>query len=177
MNILTLKFRCVDCNGLPQARVCLDGKLVHDHEFTTLEQSLDIELHGTGDRVLTVERYNKQRRNMVLHNERIVLDQILEIADILVDGVSIPDLLLQEHCEFSWDNNTHRGSRYFGPNGTWTYCFSTPIITHLLDLKIAHESKYSQDYEFPWSNRLGPNSVQEIISTIAEVEKKVHEVL
>ena len=178
MNLLTLKFRCIDCNGLPQARIKLNGDLVLDHQFTQTEESHSIKINSaSGDHVLTVERYNKRSHNMILENGNIVQDQILEITDIQVDDTSIPEFVIYENCEFSWDAQVHVGSRYFGPNGVWTYQFSTPIITHILDLKIKHESKYNQDYLFPWSYKLGPDSVAAIMASINEVEKKVHEVL
>lgn len=178
MNLLTLKFQCVDCHGLPQARIKLDGNLILDHQFTSNIESHSITLDSAcSDHVLTVERYNKKSCNMILENGNIVQDQILEIIDVLVDDVRIPEVLVYENCEFSWDGQVHAGSKYFGPNGVWTYRFSTPIITHVLDLKIKHESKYNQDYLFPWSYKLGPDSVATITALIDEVEKKVNEVL
>jgi hypothetical protein len=178
MNLLTLKFRCIDCNGLPQARIKLNGDLILDHQFTSVEESHSINIDSvSGDHVLTVERYNKQSYNMILEDGNIVQDQILEITDVQVDDTSIPEFVVYENCEFSWDTQVHAGSRYFGPNGVWTYRFSTPIITHILDLKIKHESKYNQDYLFPWSYKLGPDSVATIVQSINEVEKKVNEVL
>jgi hypothetical protein len=178
MNLLTLKFRCIDCNGLPQARIKLNGDLMLDRQFTSVEESHSINLDSaSGDHVLTVERYNKQSYNMILEDGNIVQDQILEIADVLVDDLIIPEFFIYENCEFSWGTQVHAGSRYFGPNGVWTYRFSTPIITHILDLKIKHESKYNQDYLFPWSYKLGPDSVATIVEAIDEVEKKVHAVL
>ena len=178
MNLLTLKFRCNNCNGLPQARIKLDGYLILDHQFTSVEESHSINLDSiAGDHVLTIERYNKQSHNMILEDGNIVQDQILEITDVLVDDISIPDFIIYEHCEFSWETHVHAGSTYFGPNGVWTFRFSTPIITHILDLKITLESKYNQDYLFPWSYKLGPESVATIVAAIDDVEKKVHEVL
>jgi hypothetical protein len=178
MNLLTLKFRCIDCNGLPQARIKLNDEIILDHQFTSVEESHSINIDSvSGDHVLTVERYNKQSYNMILEDGNIVQDQILEIIDVQVDDTSIPEFVIYENCEFSWDTQVHAGSRYFGPNGVWTYRFSTPIITHILDLKIKHESKYNQDYLFPWSYKLGPDSVATIVQSINEVEKKVNEVL
>ena len=114
---------------------------------------------------------------MVLQQDQIIQDQILEIINLLVDDVAIPINIVESHCSFAWDGHVHPKSRYFGPNGTWTYKFSTPIITHILDLRIEHESQYDQDYTYPWSNRLGPMSVQEILDTIEQVEQRVHQVL
>jgi len=178
MNVLTICFRCTDCNGYPYARIMLDGQLLHDYAFTQLTETVSINIDtATTDHVLTVERYNKNHNNMILQQDNIIQDQVLEITNLLVDDVPIPLNIVDPHCYFAWDNNIHLGSRYFGPNGLWTYKFSTPIITHILDLRIAHDSQYSQDYVYPWSNKLGPESVQEILDTIAQVEQKVHQVL
>lgn len=178
MNVLTICFRCYECNGYPYARIILNDKILHNHAFTQELESLEIELDTTSaDHMLIVERYNKQNNNMVLQEGKIVKDQILEITNLLVDGVPIPLNIVDPYCNFSWDDNVHVGSRYFGPNGTWTYKFSTPIITHILDMRIAHESRYNQDYVYPWSNKLGPMSVQEIVNTIDQVEHRVNQVL
>ena len=178
MNILTVCFRCTECNGYPYARIALDGQVLHNHAFTQVEESVSIMIDTvSADHVLTVERYNKQYDNMILQQGQIIKDQILEITNLLVDDVAIPLNMIDPHCSFAWDDHVHAGSKYFGPNGTWTYKFSTPIITHILDLRIAHESQYNQDYVYPWSNRLGPTSVQEIVDTIDQVEHRVHQVL
>jgi hypothetical protein len=178
MNVLTVCFRCTECNGYPYARIMLDGQLLHDHAFTQAEEIISINIDTLpADHILTVERYNKQYHNVVLQQDQIIQDQILEITNLLVDDVAIPINLVDTHCSFAWDGHVHPKSRYFGPNGTWTYKFSTPIITHILDLRIEHESQYNQDYIYPWSNRLGPMSVQEILDTIKQVEQRIHQVL
>lgn len=178
MNILTIKFRCIECNGLPHARIMLDQTLVHDHVFTELEQSLQLCLPvDNQSHCLTVERHNKQRHNMILDGQSIVQDQTLEITDLLIDNISVPGYILDKHSKFCWHNNEHKGSRYFGPNGTWTFEFCTPFVSWVLDEKIKHESQYSDDFQYPWSNRLGPNTVEQLLTTINQVEHKVHEVL
>jgi len=178
MNILTIKFRCIDCNGLPYARIMLDQKLLHDHAFTTLEESLQI-LCPTDNQphTLTVERHNKQQHNMILDGQTIIQDQILQITDLLIDNISVPSYILDNHSRFCWLDNEHKGSRYFGPNGVWTFDFATPFISWVLDEKIKHESHYNNDFQYPWSNSLGPDSVDRILTTISQVENKVHEVL
>ena len=178
MNILTIKFRCIECNGLPYARVMLDQKLLYDHAFTTLDESLQIclpvdnQLHR-----LAVERYNKQSHNMILDGQTIVQDQTLQIVDLLVDNILVPGYILDKHSKFCWLDNEHQGSRYFGPNGIWTFDFGTPFISWVLDEKIKHESQYNNDFQYPWSYQLGPDSVNQLLSTIAQVEHKVHKIL
>lgn len=178
MNSLTLHFRCTDCNGLPQAKIFLNQQLIHDHKFLSVEESLSISVdESVGDHVLTIERHSKTEKNCVYTDGKIIQDQILEIVKITVDDTEIPAYALDSYCEFAWSDRIDPGSRYFGPNGTWTFRFSTPIITYILDTRINHESRYNQDYQFPWSYKHGPDSVQEILDTIKQVEKRVNEIL
>lgn len=178
MNILSFHFRCHECNGYPQARIKLNNSLVKDHAFASSEETIEVTLpNEPGNHQITVERYGKLKHNMIFVNGQILQDQILEIISVMVDGVPVPINLVEQHCKFEWDSTVHAGSRYFGPNGTWTYSFATPYITHLLDLRIQHESQYNQDYHFPWSNRLGPDSVQEITAMVDQVTQRVQQVL
>jgi hypothetical protein len=156
----------------------LDQQLVHDHAFTDLNESLQVLCPVDNQtHILTVERYNKQRHNMILDGQTIVQDQTLQITDLLIDNIPLPGYILDKHSKFCWLDNEHKGSRYFGPNGTWTFDFGTPFISWVLDEKIKHESQYSNDFQYPWSNRLGPDSVDQLLTTITQVESKVHEVL
>ena len=178
MNTLTLHFRCTDCNGFPEAKIFLDDQLVCDYKFLSNEESISLNVNDQpGDHCLKVERHSKQNNNFVLIDGKIVKDQILEITKLSVDDIDIPMYILDSNCEFRYLNRVDAGSRYFGPNGEWTYKFSTPIIQHILDLRIAHESQYNQDYQFPWSYRHGPGTAQNIISTIEELEKKINQIL
>lgn len=178
MNTLTLFFRATGCNGQPMARISLNEKVLHDNVFAEGTTQVQIPIPTSiGNCVLSVERYGKQRNNMIVDNGNIVQDQILEIVDIQVDGVCVPEFYLSDKCAFAFNDQTHTGSRYFGPNGVWTLEFSTPLITHLLDAKILHESKYSQDYEYPWSYKLGPTTVEFLLGEMDKVEQRVHQVL
>ena len=178
MNTITLYFRATGCNGQPMAKISLNGTVLHDIVFTEGETQLQVPVaNDAGHCVLAVERYGKQRNNMVMHNGNIVQDQILEITQVQVDNVAIPEFYLSSHCAFMFNDQTHTGSRYFGPNGVWSLEFATPLITHLLDAKILHESNYSQDYQYPWSYRLGPDTVEFLLSEMDKVEQRVHQVL
>jgi hypothetical protein len=178
MNTLTILFRAIECNGYPAAKIFLNSRLVHDIVFEEDETEVSIPVaHDAGSSVLTVERYGKTRHNMVINNGTIEKDQILEILDVRVDNISFPEFYFADNCVFEFLDQQHVGSRYFGPNGTWTLKFGTPLITHLLDAKILHESQYSQDYEYPWSYRLGPNTAEFLLSEMDKVEQRVHQVL
>lgn len=160
------------------AKISLNGTVLHDVVFDQSETQIQVPVSiEAGHCVLAVERYGKQRNNMIIHNGNIVQDQILEITQVQVDNVAIPDFYLSSHSTFVFGDQTHPGSRYFGPNGTWSLKFDTPVITHLLDAKILHESNYSQDYQYPWSYRLGPDTVKFLLGEMDKVEQRVHQVL
>jgi hypothetical protein len=178
MNTITLFFHATGCNGQPMAKISLNGTVLHNVVFAEGITQIQVPVLGnTGNCVLAVERYGKQRNNMIVNNGNIVQDQILEITQVHVDNVKIPEFYLSTNSTFVFNDQTHVGSRYFGPNGVWSLGFSTPLITHLLDAKILHESKYSQDYEYPWSYRLGPNTVEFLLGEMDKVEQRVHQVL
>lgn len=166
-----LKFSCraTNCNGYPTFRVRLNGvDCVVDvvkSEYFAFELAVPVQ---TQTHVLEIERYGKTSANSL--NEH---DQILEILDVAVDNVSVPKFLIHDHCKFVFDDQTHHGSCYFGPNGTWTWGFETPLITYVLDKKILHEAQYNQDYKFAWSYRLGPDSANTILNEIESTIKHV----
>lgn len=154
--------------GYPCIKISLDDQLLLDHHFTSDQWTFSIDLdHEPARHVLCIERYGKTNDNWSPD-----LDQIVEILHVSVDGIHMPNYILDRHSRFEFDNQLHQGSRYFGPNGLWTFEFSTPIITHILDEKIRHESQYNQDYLYPWSYRLGPDSVNNIISNIDQTLEK-----
>lgn len=178
MNTLTLHFKCTDCNGFPSAKILVDDQLVHDHKFSELQESLLVSLSvKPGDHVLTVERYNKQQQNFVFEDGKILKDQILEIVKLSVDGVDIPAYVVDSNCEFAYHDRVDAGSRYFGPNGVWTFKFQTPLIQYILDCRIEHESYYDQSYQFPWSYRHGPGTARAVIETIEQLEEKIQQIL
>lgn len=178
MNKLTLHFRCTDCNGFPQAKIILDNELICDHNFLCDQETIVLNIDTSpGDHCLIVERHSKKNDNFIFVNGKIIKDQILEIIKLSVDNIAIPMHIVDSNCKFSYHDRVDVGSRYFGPNGIWSFTFSTPLIQHILDLRIVHESKYNQDYQFPWSYKHGPTTAQKIITTIENLEKKIDQIL
>lgn len=161
-NTVKILFRATSYNGWPQIRICLDELDLADHCFDSESWSFEFDLDvAPKQRILQIQRYGKTA-NMWSQEQ----DQTVEIIDIQVDGIQIPAYVLDRNSSFQFDNQTHIGSRYFGPNGIWTWTLATPLITHVLDQKITHEAQYSQDYQYPWSYKLGPNSVNNLLSNI-----------
>lgn len=168
-NQLNLQFKAVAHNGYPSVRISLDGQVLADHLFTGEDWQFSISV-GTdaGSHVLQVERYGKTEKNWSPEK-----DQILEIIGVIVDGIAVPNYVLTKHSHFEFNDQIHYGSLYFGPNGVWRFEFQTPILTFVLDQKIAHEAQYNQDYLYPWSYKLGPDSVNSIITTIDQTLERV----
>ena len=170
MSTITFKFHAHECNGWPKARIRVADQVVADFHIEQTYADIGIEFAAGGP--ITVERYGKEP-----WMQTATQDQMLEIIDVLVDGVPIPRNILTDLCKFEWHGSTDAGSLLFGPNGTWTLDVHAPILTYLLDYKIVKESKYNQDYLYPWSYRLGPESVEQLHKLIDAAEERAHQVL
>lgn len=93
-------------------------------------------------------------------------DQLVTLLGVTVDGTQIPEWLIRQTSSFHFAQQILEGCLEWQPPGTWSWNFQQPIITWILDQKIAHESKYNQDYKYPWSYKLGPDSVETIGSKL-----------
>jgi hypothetical protein len=168
-NQVIIHFRASDFNGYPNLRIWLDGQILVDHSCCNDHWTYEFELdQNIATRCLQIERYGKTNQNYSADQ-----DQVLELVSIQIDGIVVPSYILDKHSQFEFDDQIHLGSRYFGPNGTWTWNFATPVITYILDQKINHEAQYNQDYQYPWAYKLGPNSVNTILSNIEQAMSRV----
>lgn len=175
MTELTINFKSQFCNGWPQIKIYVDSEQIVSHDFTEVQEHVNFNIPSDHrEHVISIERYGKTADNMVFHDQNIVQDQILEIMDIRVDGVKIPEYILDQHTRFEFQDQVHTGSRFFGPNGIWYLPYHGSLVTWILDQKIIHEAQYNQDYEFPWSYKLGPHSVNTIIDEVTTVLDKVN---
>lgn len=173
-NTITIKFSSTNCNGYPKVKISLNRRLVSECEITPECCSVDIHLPSDpGPQKITIERYGKTEQNTSVVNNTIVADQILTIESISVDNVEVSKFSIIEDTVFESKDQIQQGIDILGFNGTWTFNFETPIITFLLDKKITHEAKYSQDYKYPWSYKLGPDSVTELMSEFEILHKKI----
>jgi len=171
---LTLTFRSHECNGYPKARICVNGNLVCDHSFTQDVEDITIAIDSVQEfNTLTVERYGKENHHMVFENNQILKDQVLEIIGGRVRSARLPDYIFDKHSCFEFHGQVHPGSRYFGPNGTWTFKFGSPVVTWALDQKILQEAEYNQDFQYAWSTQLGPDSAVNILKELAQVREKL----
>lgn len=175
-NILTLSFAATECNGWPQIRVLLNNKIVND---CVVDGNLTVSVavdSTTKNYNLQIQRYGKTDKNFVCADNQIVKDQVVELVSITVDGIPIPNYIINNHATFTFNDQTHLGSCYFSPNGVWELKFQAPFITWLLDQKILHESMYTDDYKFDWSYKLGPQSVDVLSSKFEEALKKINQI-
>ena len=93
-------------------------------------------------------------------------DELVTLIGVTVDGTQIPEWPIRQTSSFQFAQQILEGCLEWQPPGTWSWKFQQPIITWILDQKIAHESKYNQDYKYPWSYKLGPDSVETIGSKL-----------
>jgi hypothetical protein len=169
-NKVKIYFKVSEYNGYPNIKIFLNNHLLADQTFSNDLWNFEFEVsQALSNCCLRIERYGKTDCNYSQEK-----DQVVEIIAITVDGISIPEYILVKQSKFEFDGQIHIGSLYFGPNGIWTFDFATPIITHILDQKIHHESQYNQDYQYPWSYKLGPNSVNSILSNIEHAVDQVN---
>ena len=171
---LIFKLRANFCNAWPKFKILLDQTQVMDYQCSQEITEINIEIpKSAGPHHVELHRYGKDHQHMIFQNDTIIADQVLEIVDVMVNGVRIPEYILGKHTRFCFQDQTHMGSRYFGPNGVWSWEYSGSLVTWVLDQKILHEAQYTQDYELPWSYNLGPDSVNKITTEISELLTKL----
>lgn len=178
-NTLTLSCRATNYNGYPTIKVFLDQVKLPAYIINSDLFDITVPLDTVPQsRSLTIERYGKTDHNVSVDaNGNILQDQYLEILDIKVDNVLVPEFVLYSNIKFEFDNQCHKGSKFFGPNGIWTFDFKTPFIQYVLDQKILHEARFNNDYIYAWSYKLGPDSVSKLTKEIDSVINKVENLL
>lgn len=135
MNLLSLNFRATDCCGWPKLRFCIDDDVLLEHAFSQELETVALELDLIdGAHVLEIERYDKQARNIVFVDNQILQDQTVELVQIAVDDVILPDLFKYQGTFYFHDQCVPSGLLW-GPNGRWIWHFHTPLIRWLIDCK------------------------------------------
>ena len=163
-NILQFTIRS---NANPKILVYLDDLLLQERRLQEGTENLYIEIsEDQRDHIISISKKSIDSK-----------DEPIEIVQASIDGAAIPDHLLRLCCDFEYHSGRIEGSTYLIPDGIWRFRFSSPILIFLLDLKIAEEARYSEDYKYPWSYQLGPETVTRLITDIDEVIEKVNKVL
>lgn len=103
----------------------------------------------------------------------IIRDQQVEIADILIDGTKMPVWFTHDQSYVEFDNLKYKNSTLLSHNGVWVLNFEAPFITFFLDKKINKEAVDNQDYKYPWSYKLGPDSVDTLSKEFAAVKELI----
>lgn len=134
-NCLTLKFCASECNGWPKIRILIDNDIIQEYEFDQEIASIDVPLDlMDGDHVLEIERYGKNNSNIVFVDGKILKDQSVELLDMYIENVKLPDQF-KYNSKFCYNDIELTSALNWGPNGIWTWKFSTPLLEHLIDTK------------------------------------------
>ena len=150
-------------SGWPQVSIYLDDQMVADCACNN-------------ELVVTVDLTDQQDYRQLLIR-RSGPGAVLEITKITLNGIIIPDYVITKNSSFNFNDQSHPGSLYFVPTGTWIWDIGCPMVTWILDEKIKHESLYSQDYQYPWSYSFGPDSVEQLNRQLLLVKHKVNDIL
>jgi hypothetical protein len=154
MNYLKFLFRATECNGWPKLKFLIDLDIIEHYNFSsdTAEITIPINLLN-GDHFLIVELYGKNKSNTIVDAGNIIKDQTVELVDIYVDDILLPDFYKWMGIYKCNDNDeTLYQSLLWGVNGTWKWDIKTPLISWLLEKKIELEEKHNLP-AITWSER------------------------
>jgi hypothetical protein len=126
---------------LPQYSIWVnDDKIVDDalsEDRRTVEFERDL---AEGDYLLKIRLENKTNKDTIIENGEIVKDMLLNIEDIVIDDISLGNLLwdatyiLDEPHEFNGKTITQLDHCVnLGWNGTYVLKFSSPFYLWLLE--------------------------------------------
>lgn len=145
MDFIKLEFHSSECNGWPTAKILFDDDIYQDCYFDQSHSFVELPIDFLdGEHILTVELYGKDTRGTVVDQQGIIIkDRILELLNIYVNDIKLPDFF-KYNSVYKFNNQTYNQGLKWGCNGIWTWHFSTPILSWVLDEKIKHQEKYNQ---------------------------------
>ncbi len=145
MNEETLKFS-VELSGtywgkLPQFSIWLDDHVITQSEIHANPQIVAFERTvSNGPHVLSIRLENKTHEDTFTRNGEIVKDMLLNINDIIIDDISLGNLLwtaeyiLDEPQEYQGKTITRLDHCVnLGWNGTYKLSFTSPFYIWLLE--------------------------------------------
>lgn len=136
-NVLTLQLAATECHGWPRIRIVIDNDIIQEYDFDQPTVNLDIPLDLLpGDHVLEIERYGKTDHNIVFVDGKILQDQTVTLIDMYVDGVKLPEMFKYD-SKFCYNDSELPSVLVWGPNGVWSWKFTTPLLENLIDRKNA----------------------------------------
>ena len=126
----------------PQFSVWLDDHVVIQSEITgSAEQIVSFERRvDEGSHTLKIRLENKTTADTIIENGNVVKDMVLNIDDIIIDDISLGNLLWS--AEYILDKKqTYKGQEIdhldgcvnLGWNGTYTLKFTSPFYIWLLE--------------------------------------------
>lgn len=141
MERLRFDFIATECQGWPKIRICIDGDVLLDHDFSEPLESVEIEYDVIdGKHTIEIERWGKQHFNVVCHENQILQDQTVTLDNIWIDDVCLPDWV-KTSGTFTWEQGSIPNGLTWGPNGV----FSIPIVTPLLSWVIKQNIEKNGD--------------------------------
>jgi hypothetical protein len=136
-NCLSLQFQATECNGWPKIRILIDNDVIEEYQFDQATALIDIPIDLVdGDHVLAIERYDKTNHNIVFTDGKILQDQSVTLLDMYVDGIKLPEMFKYD-SKFCYNDLELISVLAWGPNGVWTWRFSTPLLQNLIDRRNA----------------------------------------
>ena len=126
----------------PQFSVWLDDHVITQTEIASkVEQIVSFERHiSEGAHELKIRLENKTIADTVIENGEVVKDMLLNINDIIIDDISLGNLLwsaeyvLDQPHEYKGQTIDHLdGCVNLGWNGTYVLKFSSPFYIWLLE--------------------------------------------
>jgi len=136
-NRLTLHLQATECNGWPKIRILIDNDIIQEYEFDQPMAVVEIPMDLLdGNHVLEIERYDKTDQNVVFVDGKILQDQTVILLDMYFDGVKLPEMF-KYNSKFCYNDLELPSVMIWGPNGVWSWKFTTPLLENLIDCKNA----------------------------------------
>lgn len=142
-NIIHLHFSASECNGWPKVRISIDDVLISTVEIKQPQLVVPIQLPivNNKEHTLTIEMFDKNETNTVISDNQIIKDQLLELADIQVDNIVLPEYH-KYNGTFHYNNCSVPSMTKWGFNGEFCWKFKTPLLPWLVDAAENHRYQY-----------------------------------
>jgi len=135
MQHLRFDFTATECQGWPRIRICIDGDVLLDHDFSSSQESVEIEYDVIdGDHTIEIERWGKQNFNMIHQDGEILKDQTVTLDDIWIQDVCLPEWF-KSSGQFVWQQGVIPNGLTWGPNGVFSIPFQSPLIPWIVKQK------------------------------------------
>ena len=125
----------------PQYSVWLDDHVVAQSEVSNAVHNVKFQRNvSEGTHTLKIRLENKTDKDTIIENDTVVKDMLLNIDDIVIDNISLENLLwsaeyiLDQPQRYKGESIDHLdGCINLGWNGTYVLKFSSPFYIWLLE--------------------------------------------